>query len=278
MFIFLCYNQCNEIDAVLESIFNQDLICIYEVIVSDDGSDDGTNEKFLRWKSQYPDIIKLIVQQRDPQIEIPLMERIKNFNECALKNISGKYFCLFDGDDYCLSKEFSKDAIEIMDNDDSISSVVFNFEYRFPNKLQIANYVDINDNKLHEGIVNRYDFICKNYAHSGTFVFRNQLSSSQIKKLASVPFLIDNTIVPFMFQFGELYYKPKLAYSYRVSGGHWDIRPKKEKSVFTILVAAMIAHIAPEFEWAFKRRIVENYDFICKNRKLLKLKIDENIF
>ncbi|EJF94715.1 glycosyltransferase family 2 protein [Bartonella tamiae] len=272
-FIVICYNQVDDIDNVFESIFNQNVDQDYEVIVSDDGSTDGTIEKIQKWKEKYHDKLKLFIQPRDKNIAINVMTRIANSFKCAMKNMTGQYFCLFDGDDYCVNNNFAKNAIEIMDKDSSIGSVVFDFEYRFLDKREKA-YYHVSD----EGIVDKYAFFANNYAHSGTFVFRNNLNNSRIDELTNSPFVIDNTIIPFMLQFGNLYYKPELSYSYRVFGGTWDKRIDEEKFVFTVLISAILSKISSRFQAAFDKRIFQSFKYIYDNKQNLRPNMDKDTF
>lgn len=272
-FCVIAYNQVNEIDQVLRSIFEQDLVCDYEVIVSDDGSNDGTVDKIKEWQARHPDKLKLYIQSREPYDTTPIMTRISNSIRCALDNMSGDYFCLFDGDDYCKYKNFASDAVSIMENNNSVNTVLFDFEYRFPDRIEKAFYKDVQ-----EGITDKKKFFSKNYAHSGAIMFRNKLTKENIETLTSIPFVIDNTIVPFMLEFGMLYYLPKVAYSYRVSGGNWDKRTNADKAVFSVLIEGMIAKIAPEFRVAFRSRNRSHFAYVFKHKKDLKKNIADDLF
>lgn len=272
-FCVITYNQVNEVDVVLKSIFDQNLSCDYEVIISDDGSDDGTVDKIKKWKTCYPDKLKLFIQPSERSNNTSVMTRISNSIRCALDHISGNYFCLFDGDDYCKYKNFASDAVSIMENNSSVCTVLFDFEYRFPDRTEKSCYKDVQ-----EGVIDKSEFFSNNYAHSGTMMFRNKLTKKNIEILTSVPFVIDNTIVPFMFKFGEVYYLPKVAYSYRVSGGNWNKRTSADKAVFTVLIDGIIAKIAPEFQIAFRKRIRSAYTYVFDNKNVLKKNMTDKLF
>lgn len=272
-FCVITYNQVNEIDEVLGSIFDQNPCCSFEVIVSDDGSDDGTIDKIKKWQLRYPDKLKLYIQPRELGDKTSVMARISNSIRCALDNMTGDYFCLFDGDDYCKYKNFASDAVSIMENNNSVNTVLFDFEYRFPDRIEKSFY-----NNVQEGIIDKKTFFGNNYAHSGAMVFRNNLTPKRIELLTSVPFVIDNTIIPFMLNVGKLYYLPEVAYSYRVSGGTWDKRTSADKAVFTVLIDGIIAKIAPEFQIAFRNRIRHYFTYIFDNKNFLKKNMTNDLF
>lgn len=272
-FCIITYNQVNEIDTVLKSIFDQNLSFDYEVIISDDGSNDGTVNKIKEWQACYPDKLKLFIQPREAGDATSVMARISKSIRCALNHMSGNYFCLFDGDDYCKYKNFASDAVSIMENNSAVCTVLFDFEYRFPDRSEKSHYKDVQ-----EGVIDKQAFFGNNYAHSGAMMYRNNLTKENIETLTSIPFVIDNTIVPFMLEFGELYYLPEVAYSYRVSGGNWDKRTATDKAVFTVLIEGIIAKIAPEFKNAFRTRILSYFTYVFDNKTVLKKNMTDRLF
>lgn len=59
------YNQERYVDDALGSIIMQETTFPFQVIVGDDGSNDGTVEKVKKWQSKYPGRIRLVIQERD---------------------------------------------------------------------------------------------------------------------------------------------------------------------------------------------------------------------
>jgi len=267
-FIVLCYNQVKEIDQVIESIFSQNISYSFEVIVSDDGSDDGTIEKIRMWQQKYPNHLKLLIQHRDNSINIHFLKRITSSLICAMSHMKGEYFCIFDGDDYCVNKNFAVEAIDVMDNNKNIDSVVFDFEYRYADRTKKVHL-----GNMQQGIINKYDFFRKFYVHSGSFVFRNHLTDEQRKKFFSLPIIIDNIIIPFMIRFGDLYYIPKLSYSYKVHGGIWKKNTEQQKALLNLIITEIVSKAAFQFKWAIFSKMRNYIVFIYKNRK----RIDHHI-
>jgi len=265
-FILICYNQVNEIDQALASIFSQKLEFSYEVIVSDDGSSDGTLERIHAWQQQYPEQLKLLVHPRDNTQKYHALTRITNSIRCALKAMSGDYFCMIDGDDIYVSDNFAAQAIAVMEKNHTVNTVVFDFEYRYPEHAKRAFVGDLTRGTIKD----KNRFVRKFYIHSGSHVFRNTLSSQRIEKLLSCPLLIDNVIVPFFIQHGDLYYIPEIAYSYKTYGGLWDTTPQEEQAVYTPIIALSLKEIAPQFRWAALARGKKHLSLLYKKRLLLK--------
>jgi glycosyltransferase involved in cell wall biosynthesis len=250
-FLVSCYNHENSIDRAIESIVLQKHQYDFEILVSDDGSDDKTVEKIEKWIDKYPKNIKLFIQPRDINIKYKIMDRINSSLVFLFNRVSGDYFCLFDGDDYCVNKYFAAHSINIMEKSKNINACVFDFQYEFPDKTQPSILADFN-----EGIINDKKFIKTAYVHSGSFMFRNILTKKRITALASSQFIVDNIIVPFLLQFGKLYYIRKISYSYTVSGGFWTSLKEYEQNLFTVAYGRIIERIASKYKWCIYSRIL----------------------
>lgn len=87
--IIATYNQEKVIDETLQSVLRQ-TYCNLEIIVSDDGSRDGTRDELKRFAKKYPSI-QLHLQEKNLGIT-------DNFNFLAEK-ANGKYVSIFSGDD-----------------------------------------------------------------------------------------------------------------------------------------------------------------------------------
>jgi glycosyltransferase involved in cell wall biosynthesis len=90
----ITYNQENYIAQTLGSIIEQEHDYSYEIIVGEDCSNDGTREVLLKYKEKYPDIIKLILNEKN-------LGLIKNYFN-VIGHCTGKYIMECAGDDYWL--------------------------------------------------------------------------------------------------------------------------------------------------------------------------------
>ncbi len=90
--ITLTYNHENYIEDALRSFVNQIVSFDFEVIVSDDASQDETQKIIREYAKLYPNIIKPIFHKKN----IGAVPNLHN----ALKQVKGEYLSLCDGDDY----------------------------------------------------------------------------------------------------------------------------------------------------------------------------------
>lgn len=84
------------ITLALESVLTQKTNYTYEIVISDDGSQDGTMDIVLEYKERYPELF--VVNHNKKNIGIP-----ENFFKarCMCK---GKYILMLAGDDYLISE------------------------------------------------------------------------------------------------------------------------------------------------------------------------------
>jgi len=93
----ITYNQENYIAQTLDGIIEQEHNYPYEIIVGEDCSTDGTRDILLRYKEKYPDIIKLLLNEKN-------MGLIKNYFN-VINHCSGEYIMQCAGDDYWLPEK-----------------------------------------------------------------------------------------------------------------------------------------------------------------------------
>ena len=88
----MCYNQEAFISQAIESILAQRTTFDYEIVVGDDLSPDRTSEIAVEYQTRFPERVRVLHRDRK-------LGRLHNFVD-TLKNCSGKYVALLDGDDY----------------------------------------------------------------------------------------------------------------------------------------------------------------------------------
>ena len=110
------YNVENFIKTNLDSFVNSDVRDYIEVLVTDDESKDKTTEIVSEYENKYPGVIKLIKQKNaGPGSTV----------NSGIKNASGKYFRMVDGDDW-VDTENLKEYINFLKNNEA-EMVVTNY-------------------------------------------------------------------------------------------------------------------------------------------------------
>lgn len=94
------YEHAGYIEQCLDSALSQKTSFIYEIILGEDDSKDGTREICIRYAEKYPDKIRLFLRSEKDKIYIDGKKTGRyNFLE-NLKAAKGKYIAWLDGDDY----------------------------------------------------------------------------------------------------------------------------------------------------------------------------------
>lgn len=98
--IIISHNQKEQFCRCIESVLAQDLPYDFEIIVSDDASNDGTWELILDYESRYPDIVKAYQCNSDDCSPANNSQR-SGWNRCnAYSHAEGKYIAHVDADDF----------------------------------------------------------------------------------------------------------------------------------------------------------------------------------
>lgn len=96
------YNHVGYIRKCLEGILNQKTDFAFEVVIGDDGSDDGTTEVCKSFALKHPDKIRLFLRDRNTSQLFDnsgkLVRRLNGF--FTYKACRGKYIAICEGDDY----------------------------------------------------------------------------------------------------------------------------------------------------------------------------------
>lgn len=88
----ITYNHAKYISQATESVLMQKTNFNYKLLIADDFSTDGTREIVLEYKSKYPNLIELILQEKN-------VGPGKNFLD-LITTPKTKYIAYFEGDDY----------------------------------------------------------------------------------------------------------------------------------------------------------------------------------
>lgn len=94
------YNHAEHIAKCLDSMLMQKTDFPFEVVVGEDGSDDGTQEICKQYAERYPDIIRLAIRDQAQKVYLYGRATGKYNLLQTLLDGRGEFFALCDGDDY----------------------------------------------------------------------------------------------------------------------------------------------------------------------------------
>lgn len=92
----ITYNHEEYIEQAIESVMMQEVSFSIEIVIGDDCSSDKTQNILLQYKKEHPDIINLILREKNIGPANNLFD--------VFMNCKGKYIAILEGDDYWTDK------------------------------------------------------------------------------------------------------------------------------------------------------------------------------
>ena len=114
--LVVCYNQVDYISQALDSAISQEGLFKHKILISDDGSTDGTKEIIRKYANKYPNLIKIISPRKHLGVTANYWH--------ALSKVNTKYVAILEGDDYWHDYKLFK-CIDRLEEDDKLG-LVFN--------------------------------------------------------------------------------------------------------------------------------------------------------
>ena len=207
------YNQKEYVDECLDSVLKQNVDFKYEILIGDDGSNDGTYELLLEWAKRVPQI-RLFRMDRREDIKYYSSERASRNRINLIKRVRGKYFLFLDGDDYYCDNNKLQKQVCYMDKREYADCAICG------HNVEANSRVAIND----VDYIAKYtakQYWKKLYFHPDSLMFR----SEYIKKIpweVALDNFNDNFITFCFLRYGNMLYLPDKMIAYRQTGnGIW---------------------------------------------------------
>lgn len=127
----ICYNHAEFISEAIDSVLNQKHSYKCEILVSDDASTDETVSILVNYQKQYPDLIKVILQDKNLG---PTQNLYQLLLECK-----GKYIAILEGDDFWTDIFKIKKQVEFLDSNPSIIACTHRYKVVNEKGAEIAN-------------------------------------------------------------------------------------------------------------------------------------------
>ena len=217
--VIATYNQVKYIEQTVMSALTQQCPFPFEVVVGDDGSNDGERELLKRLQEKYPEKLKLIFNDKNMMVT-------RNYVN-AIHEARGKYIATLDGDDYYLVKDALVKLVDVLEKNEDVSLAHGGF-HSFDNKtgkvLNISTKWE--SQMLHtKGINSVLALLCNdfsNYPLGSSSCFRKNIYEEgciKYKKLIDLSdkYIGEGTILNVsMAMSGKFGYVPEELTAYRV--------------------------------------------------------------
>lgn len=224
------YNQKQYVKDSLESVLGQETEFPYEILIGDDGSEDGTYELLLDYQGKNKNIsVFRMARDMAPEEKTEPIIRVSQNRLNLLKNAKGKYVTFLDGDDYYISSQKLQIQYDLLEKNTNIAAcggpVILTYEDSSKNSVY-GSYFD-------RRVLMSADIYWVNfYFHADTFLFRNVIDKDKINKFT----FDDNVITCSFLKYGEVMYVPEPMVAYRqLPDSSWGSRSEADKIMINLI-------------------------------------------
>lgn len=199
--LMLTYNQEKYIARAIKSVIRQKTSFGIQLVIGDDCSTDNTQSICLQYKSKYPHLITLSLNERNLGLQ---QNFIKTYSLCT-----GQYIAICEGDDYWISRKKLQIQTEIMDTHPEYSCCFH----------RVINYFEEDGSKsLSNGgqkvLTDIIDLAGSNYISNVSSLFRRGLFGELPSWFTQVS-TYDYAIHLLNAQYGKIFYLKKPMAVYR---------------------------------------------------------------
>lgn len=249
-FLVTYYNQKEYVRQSLDSILNIEKPCDWEILVGDDGSDDGTTEVVKEYMEQYPGHIFLYVMDREPGKKYEIVRRSSANRLNLAAHMSGDYFCFLDGDDHYCHTGFVAQAHDIFEKEPGVSIVAFGYRM-YSEKAGV-----LSSHTLPAGHIDTDAYLAQGmYTPAGACVFRNHMYPERKAFLDKIVYFDDNNIISNNLYFGSMYGVGEVIYAYRqTESSTYNAMQFSERAVLNAQSYDVDVLLLPERTEAFRMR------------------------
>lgn len=228
-FLVTYYNQAKYVRQSLQSIIDLNMRWEYEILVGDDGSDDNTVNEVNKFKIDNPTVcIFCYIMERNHNEKQDSIARASACRKYLLKKATGDLYCILDGDDFYIDKDFIADAVRVFENKKNrrVSVVGFNYAMFSGTRFEKRRMEHL------PGIVKKETYLENYYVHAGACVHKRQRGNKYIERIEKIWSFDDNDIVYNSLYYGDMFYIDKCIYAYRQTrNSTWNSMNRLEKEL-----------------------------------------------
>lgn len=258
------YNIKEYIVQTMESVLSQKMESAFEVLVGDDGSDDGTREILLEYEKKYPDQVKVYSMEREAGREYNRVERSAANRLNLLQKAKGKYCTFLDGDDYYMADNRLQRMVEVLERPENRDCIMcaHNLMMVYPDGSQTPLLRAKRERKISMKQYWKLMFV-----QSNAILFRNRFHEVPPTEHCA-RYFDDNNITYWLFQMGKMYYLPECMGAYRqVAGSSWNGIDRLKKAASNMIGYTVELELNPKGRGLSNIRHYPDYAYLFRHRK-----------
>lgn len=197
----LTYNHAPYIRQALDAIINQKVNFKIQILVLDDASNDGTSDIIREYVARYPALFTAIIQKENKYQKNISIERT------IVPYIYGKYTAFCEGDDYWIGDTKLQKQVDYMENHSNISGTGGVSRYYLDDGVECQKPAPLQE--FRNKILTENELIHKKIIRVSTntlMILSDILRSERYIRAREIsPKVGDGILVPYMFQYGDVY-------------------------------------------------------------------------
>ncbi len=261
--IVVSYNEKQYIREAIESCLNQVFEFDYEIIIGDDGSDDGSIDVIKEYQVKYPNIIQYFEMDRSNISDFIPSLRVTNVLKRGFSMAKGQYMTVLFGDDIILNHSKFFRQIDFLDHHPNYVSCYTDFKKFGKNQADIVCVGMFS--------FGRSVFWSGRYVHISCFVFRKTVVEHLLDRFAD-----DTGLIFSIFKAGKSKRIGGLDFGYRQHDS--SIMHEADVMELSILELMLYQDILNSGQYAIcsLSRFMKPLNYVYKHRnELLNRKYDK---
>ena len=270
--LITAYNQKAYIEEAVSSVLKQKCTFDFDVVIGDDGSDDGTwellNEKYLHLQN-----VKLIRVDRNNKTDNVSATRASRLRLELLKHVKGEYFCFLDGDDFFSDIDKFQKQVDVLDKKEHEKYVVCASNMAiYCDKKGEQSVKPIYAFGLQPGEIDKFYCWERVFFSANACVFRASLISKLPVELLDYVYN-DHMIFLSAIVYGGIYYIPDVTMYYRqvMQGSIWTSGNELVGTIRNVMAIDIGDRIYPDLKKAnhyrYRTSVYELYKYRNKMDK-----------
>lgn len=197
----LTYNHAPYIRQALDAIINQKVNFKIQILVLDDASNDGTSDIIREYVARYPELFTVIIQKENKYQKSISIER------AIVPYIYGKYTAFCEGDDYWIGDTKLQKQVDYMETHPDISATGGVSRYYSDEGVECQNPAPPREFRNRALTENEIIYKKKFGISTNTLMTLSAILRSEqyICAREISPKVGDGIIIPYMFQYGDVY-------------------------------------------------------------------------
>jgi glycosyltransferase involved in cell wall biosynthesis len=245
----ITYNHVKYVTQAIDSVLAQKVNFPWELVIADDFSTDGTRDVLKDYKLKYPNLIKLILQEKN-------VGAAENWLQLITAPLS-KYIAYFEGDDYWTDPYKLQKQVDYLEANPDFVISFHNVNFFKKGVLERSHLMDK---------IKGDDFTIKNLAsgdisiYTPSVVFKNLLTADVLSLIGKMP-IGDYPLWMNLAAKGKLHYHREEMGVYRINEtGMWTGQAASERNLTSIkMIMGIIESFDAEVQTILKMRIVGFY-------------------